>query len=290
MLNKFNTKEVSMGLLAVMVASFIIAGILFFQSGGYNEILSGKYNNHIDETIPLKAEGVKQIKIACDSADVHIIPVDSNEINVHLYGNTGSNDKKKDPKLDAKIENGQLIINVKKNFILGVNFVFFEGITLEISVPKNYAADISVNNSSGNTKIEDLALKSFNCDVASGNISINSVTTEECILKLLSGNAKLESFSGNLKANSASGNVSVDYKEFNNNADISVTSGNAKLNLPSNAEFYLSASALSGNLSNAFPITLTGNEKKNSIEGTVVKDNNKITIKTFSGNIDITKY
>jgi len=289
MFKNMNNKKIALILLLVMVSSFVMAGIIFIASGNYNEIISGKYNHHIDETKLLKADGINQIKINCDSSDVHIIPADTNEIKVHLYGNTGTKNKKDDPKLDAKIVNGQLIIKVNKRFIIGINISLFSGLTLDVSIPRTYSLDISANTSSGNLKVEGFNLNSLSCDLFSGDASIKSVTAKNCIMKLSSGNAKLESFSGNLKVNSFSGNVSVDYKEFKNNVDINSSSGNVKLKLPQSAEFYLNASASSGDIHNSFPITLTSKGWSNKLEGTVVKGDNKIKIKVFSGDIDIIK-
>jgi lia operon protein LiaG len=289
MFNKIDTKKVVLWLFVIMISSFIIAGMIFVQTGGYNEIKSGKYNHQIDETTLLKADNIKQIKIECDSSDVHIIPVDSNEISSHLYGSTGSKDKGNDPKLDAKIVNGQLIIKVKKTFILGINFSLYKGLTLDVSIPRTYSSDISINTNSGNTTVEGFNLNKLNSTQSSGNVSIKSVTSKDCVLKLRSGNVKIDSFSGNLKVNSHSGNVSVDYKEFKNNVNISATSGNVKLRLPQSAEFFINANATSGDVSNSFPITVTGAVRHNKVEGTVVKGDNKIIIKTYSGDIDISK-
>lgn len=285
--NKFSTKKFAFWLFVVTITCFLLSGFIFFQSGGYNKIISDNNNEKIDESKTYKAEGIKQINIACDSSDVHIVPVDSTEITAHLSGSTTSNNNVE--KLDAKIQDGQVIISVKKPFFFGINLNFFSSLKLEVKVPKNYSSDIIINTSSGNTKIENLNLNTLNCKLSSGDLSTDSVTTKDCVLKLSSGNTRLENFSGNLKVHASSGDVSVNYKEFNNNIDVSASSGNLKLKLPESSEFYLKASASSGNVNCGFPMTISKNQSHNKLEGTVVKDTNQIIIKTFSGDVDIIK-
>lgn len=286
---KIDTTKFAFWLLITMVSCFVISAFIFFQSGSFNNIINNKDGQNIDKTKLLKSDGVKLIKIDCDSSDIHIIPVDSSEIAIHLYGKTSKVNKDSNIKIDTKMVNDQLIISVKKPFTFGINLGFFTGLNLDVQVPKNYSSDISVNSSSGNVKIENFSLNNLNLHVSSGDVSINSLTSKDCSLDLSSGSAKLESFIGNLKSNSSSGDVSVDYKEFHNNIDASGSSGSFSLKLPENAEFYLNASASSGDINNEFPLTITKKQGDNKLEGTSINDHNKINIRTSSGDININK-
>lgn len=327
MFKKLNIKKVALWLFIIMIASFAIAGTIFYQSGGYNELVKGTSGHNIDETLPFTANGINEIRIDCDSPNVNIIPSDSNDIRVHFHGTAAVNKNNHYPKLNARIENNKLVIKVDGTITIGINLGIFKELNLDVHVPKTYSSDILVNATSGNIAVQGLNLNNLNCKSNSGNLSLQSVTAKKGQLKTTSGNAtgneinvdrlncqcfsgniKMDSlsstettlkttsgeidvlkFTGDLKANSFSGNVFVEYTTFNNNVDVSATSGEVSIQLPETAEFYLRANASSGKITNTFPLTVDGDKSRHHLEGTVVNGNNRITVKTFSGDIEITK-
>jgi lia operon protein LiaG len=87
---------------------------------------------------------------------------------------------------------------------------------------------------------------------------------------------------------SVSGDLDAKYSEFANNISINTTSGKVKLTLPQGSEFYLKAETVSGKITTDFPVTVTS-QQRNSLEGVAGSDTYRITAKTVSGNITLSK-
>jgi len=328
MFEKWNMKKVVLYLVAIMCVSFGIGfGILASTGWGGINIAGSKYSVKQEKTQAISVQGnqqnkgetnsgsaevnqektseakmVKDINIEVTSADINIISEDRQDVKAVLTGNVSN--KEGEPQLKMDLADGKLLISVKTKSIISFNFI--SNLQLNVYIPKNYENNLKVDASSAKVSIKDFKLKEYSCEVTSGDMTIenmtsdvisvkgssgclrgNNINTKTTSVKLTSGNITLDKFKGDLKGGCSSGNINVGYSEFNNNIDLSATSGNIKINLPAESEFYIDARATSGNVNCDFPITISGKQKDNHLCGTVKSDKNKITINVTSGNIRV---
>jgi DUF4097 and DUF4098 domain-containing protein YvlB len=140
----------------------------------------------------------------------------------------------------------------------------------------------------------------LNASSVSGTVTVNGVKARGLDLGSVSGNLVLTDAScERLTAKSVSG--SVEYSGAltrNGRYDINSHSGSVRLALPASTGFDLTANTFSGAIRSEFAMTIGGDASRDvrgagfsnhSIHGTVGDGSATITVRTFSGNIVITK-
>ncbi len=136
----------------------------------------------------------------------------------------------------------------------------------------------------GNISADVLQLHS-----ASGDLLLDQVNAKKSTVETASGRIRLKGMPGNIEATSTSGDIRLEYGEFNHNIKIGTASGRTEIKLPQNPEFALSFKTASGTGKCDFPVTITGTQKRNNIEGIVTSDRNSITVTSTSGDLAITR-
>lgn len=318
-MKNFNMKKIVLILSGITIICFLIAGLFFVFSynSTYSSSKSGIWKQQtINEEKVYKIENIEDIFIETSSTDVNIIPVDSDEIKINLTGSGKGSSEKSLPKLFTEVKGNKLIIDVKSSGGFGFSIFdgdirfglsFFSGdINLDIYIPKKYKNNLDIDVSSADVIINDLEINNFNFDTSSGDLDIKSFKSNECTFKTSSGDLNLQSFksnestfktssgkinaedfSGDLECVSSSGKIYFEYENFNNNVYIKSSSGDIKLKLPNDSGFHLKADTSSGDIVTDFPISLIGTIKDDYLEGTFGNGDNKIKIKTSSGDIEL---
>lgn len=307
-MKNFSTKKIVLILSGITIISFLLAGILFIftDSSIFDSSRSGIFTKKIINIEKVyDIDNLNDIFIETSSTDVNIIPVDSDEIKIHLYGSAKASSEKSFPKLFTEIQGDKLTIEVRS--FNGFGFSFFSGdINLDIYIPKKYKNNLDIDVSSADVIINDLEINNFNFDSSSGDLDLKSLKSNESIFKTSSGDIDLQSFksnestfktssgkinaedfSGDLECVSSSGKIYFEYENFNNNVYIKSSSGDIKLKLPNDSEFHLKADTSSGDIVTDFPISIIGSIKDDYLEGTFGNGDNKINIKTSSGDIEL---
>lgn len=291
MFENMNIKKIALWLFVTMVISFMIAGSILATNGAGKTLYSHSgtvtpRNIDIEKTFGLS--GIKSIDIDTVSSDIHIIPVDTNEIKVHFYGVGRTNGDSTDPELYSEVNGSRLDVHVKYKIRVNIGFNFqIEHTKLDIYVPKSYSESIKANAVSGNLEMNGLSLDRMQFSSTSGNFTASSVGTKQTNFNSTSGKMNARSFSGNLDFNSVSGGLDVEYSSFNHNISAHTTSGGSKIKLPANSEFNVHFTSVSGKLRNSFPLTTTGLMEKRKIEGSVGRSSNQISIGSVSGDATI---
>lgn len=169
--------------------------------------------------------------------------------------------------------------------------------------------DFKFNSTSGDLKVESIKAAASNIETSSGKVQLNGPSSEKAVVKTTSGDiyweglvsksTQTETFSGkttlkgalgDLNHHSTSGDIEAAYDNFSNNIKIEVSSGMSKLQLPSNSEFGLNYSSSSGKMHlNDFEVTVKGPVEDNNFKGYVKSDKNMITIKSSSGDAEISR-
>ena len=290
------------------------------QEGGSSE---GSFKKEINEEKSFAIDGLKRIDIESISNDINVIESpEGTALRAHLHGTISASSENFIPYLDTSTNGDRIKISIKRKSNNVVGFLR-DNTTLDIYLPKEYVQAISAKNISGDTKIDriqstdfrfssvsgSLQIESLNGDkvdlnstsgdiaianldvktlkhqAISGQIAIENCKIEESTLKTTSGNIRLENSQGNMDIESISGELFVVYKRFNNEMKARTTSGNVHLKLPVMSSFAIETDTVSGNFISDFPITLTGNVNKKSISGRVGSSDNKISVRTISGDI-----
>ena len=79
----------------------------------------------------------------------------------------------------------------------------------------------------------------------------------------------------------------VKYTDFDNNIAIDSSSGDIKITLPADSNFELDSETSSGRIICDYPITISGGQDRNQLEGIVGSGVNKIHLEVSSGDISI---
>ncbi|MCG8513728.1 MAG: DUF4097 domain-containing protein [Halanaerobiales bacterium] len=283
-MKKMNIKKIALILSAISIGAFLIAGLLFvFGINSYGYLEKNIYEEKIHQI-----DNLDLILIKSPSFDVKILPVESDEIKITLTGRGKASSEEIFPRLTTKIIGDKLIIEVKpiRQFSIGFSF-FSSNLKLEIYLPKSYKNNLDLVVSSADVVINDLAINNFNFSTSSGDLDLTSFKANRSIMRVSSGDIIAAGFNGDLEIVSSSGEAYIEYEKFNNNVTLRSSSGNITLKLPPESRFYLKADTSSGNIVTDFPIAIIGSIKEDYLEGTAGDSNNRIEIKTSSGDIEL---
>lgn len=299
-----NIRKIALWLFIIMIVSFSISIILFRSSGvnfwdfanldsdfsGFdqNNAVKGKFTDTINDERYFDLESIDKINVSTASTDIRFIPEERDDIKVHFYGAMASSNKIALPDMISKIENKALSIKINHKNLISIGFNSFN-LNLDIYVPKEYSKAISAKTASGDISLEDLSIKNLNFESVSGDIKSESVYTEKASLKSVSGEIKVEDYKGELTAETVSGDLSLDI--INSIEDIYAhsISGDIKIQLPSNAEFYLESKTTSGEIICDFPISIEGKLSDKNINGSVGNGDARIEVSTVSGDAKISE-
>ncbi|HEX2945303.1 MAG TPA: DUF4097 family beta strand repeat-containing protein [Clostridia bacterium] len=329
MFDSINRKKAVQVLLIVMVASALLAGIIFvvqFGPSGFSIFSSdSSYKNNVDEEKNSAADGIQTLTVRSTSENINIIPDDSSEIRAHFYGSYASSDKTFKPKLVMEKEGSNLIISID-NGNKKLTLTYLSDLKLDVYVPETFNKKFNITSTSGeitaeNIKAESLAIRTtsgmiaakaidtagaavgstsgkieidgsfgdLEIDSTSGAIVSENLTAVETKINSTSGEIKLKGSIDGVTAGATSGTVVIDTDKLTKDMAISTTSGEIIVKLPSDAGFTLGAKSQSGEINCAFPVTVSGDKKHNSLNGTVGNGRCNIALSSTSGNINIAK-
>ena len=282
----------------VVMAIFILlltTGLYALGQGDF------EYDENINEKRFYDLDNIKDLDIRVSSAEIRIKVVNSDKLKVHLHGSSSG----QKPFLDDKESGSNLTIEVKRKSNIGFSR---SNLILDIEIPKGYDRNLEFNNSSGDITLPDLELKdlrinissgdlnmgniavrNFIYDSSSGNLTVNRIESSQTELIASSGSIIIDNFSGNLEVKMSSGNLKVKFVSFNNKVSVDNSSGDITISLPEGANFELYAETSSGKIICDYPITISGEQDRNQLKGTVGSGENRIHVETSSGDISILK-
>ena len=297
---KLNVRKLVIWLAIIMAASFGIAAIILVTTGSFSVD-----TEQIDKTKNFSVEEVKKINIDIVSTDINIIASDSEDIKVHFYGEVSTNIRKDIPELAAYVSGEQLYIEIihPKNIFFGVSIC---RTNMDIYIPENSIEEIKINTVSADTNIEDLEIDDFVYSGVSGDFKAKSLFARDLKLESTSGSFDIRDYTGNIDiyitsgdvvlnggidndsivVTTVSGDINIEQLEEFSNMNVEAISGDVKVKLFEDAQFYLNASTVSGDINNEFPIKISSSGKR-GLEGTVGSDDMAIIVSTTSGDINI---
>ena len=149
-----------------------------------------------------------------------------------------SEDAKEDSKIIAKLyakEASWISIDRTKNGIEiedkseECHFFCFnwDGVNVELFVPKDYAGDFNIDTSYGDVEMGEFALASVKVDSSAGNIELGSAKNIDA--NLSAGNFELGNCYGRVRIDNSMGNVEIDKLEITDDSVIELSMGNVEI-------------------------------------------------------------
>lgn len=294
---------VILGLITIIYFTWISPG--FGQGFLFSERNTGTHE--VEDSLV----GIKEIHITGSSANIQVVPEESNEFSASL-NERGT--KKFELFASKHGDVLKLELKRKKRKFLPqfINFNFFRSeARLTVKVPQQYDNELSLNVVSGNIAVKgspeqplqlatlDVSATSGNITMihldltklvytgTSGNIKADNIRAEQTEWTAKSGNAKLSQVQGNIKVRLTSGNLNIDLEELSGTIDANITSGRTVLDLPDDANFTLNAQVKSGMINCDFPLADATIESHRKWKGTYGSGEHAIDLKATSGMITI---
>lgn len=296
---KFNVKKFVMWLAIIMFASFATAGIILAVTGNLSIAVE-----QIDESKTFEVQEINKIYIDIVSTDINIISTNEEEIRVHFYGEVSTNKKMELPSLVAYQSGDELRIEIiqPKTILIGISIWRTK---LDIYIPEDSIEVLKADTISSDTSVNNLKVDEFDLGTVSGDFKGESLFANELKLGLTSGDVNLKDYTGNIDVKTISGDVVLEdgsqndnievvtvsgdvyvEQEDSSNMNIRTTSGDIEINLSEDAQFYLKATTVSGDIETRFPIKIISSGRR-ELEGIVGSDEKEITVSTTSGDIAV---
>jgi lia operon protein LiaG len=301
---KFTVRNLVLVLAIVMLASFLMAGILGatilpFRGGS----LFNPPTEPFDQIREFEVDAVTAIEADTISTDINIIPVDEGSvIKVHLYGRVTPDVL---PAEFARLSGNRLSVNVRPRLAISGNSRI--DLTLDIYVPRGYVESLRVDTVSGDLNVtaldvakinfksvsgamdaSDLNLESMDFQSVSGNLRGRQFSAGRGDFRTTSGDVDITGYSGHITARSVSGNLTVEFGDFNHNIAFDTTSGRTRLYLPGDAGFTIRLETVSGKVNSDFPLSVHSSSR-NRFEGNIGDSDNIIRVKSVSGDVNLNK-
>lgn len=105
--------------------------------------------------------------------------------------------------------------------------VNWDGVNIELSVPKDYAGDFDINTSYGDVEIGNFELSTMKLDSSAGDIELGSAKNVSA--ELSAGNFKLGNCYGRVKIDNSMGNVEIDHLDISEDSAIELSMGNVEI-------------------------------------------------------------
>jgi DUF4097 and DUF4098 domain-containing protein YvlB len=181
---------------------------------------------------------------------------------------------------------------------------------------KSVSGDVHVSPLGGSAKIgcvsgdvELLGAAGVDVDLVSGDLTLENIAGDAHVKAVsgdigatrIKGSVEVEAVSGDIDLLDVSGAQAVSVKsvsgdityvgriEAGGRYDIEAHSGDVRMTIPADSAFDLKCNTFNGDIDSDFDITVVGKISPREIRGTVGKGGATITLKTFSGNVDLKK-
>lgn len=103
----------------------------------------------------------------------------------------------------------------------------WDGVNIELFVPKDYAGEFNIETSYGDVELGDFELASIKLDSSAGNVEIGS--TKDINAELSAGNFELGNCYGYARIDNSMGNVEIDRLDITENSEIKLSMGNVSI-------------------------------------------------------------
>jgi DUF4097 and DUF4098 domain-containing protein YvlB len=283
---KVNVKKLLISLVAIMLGSFLISGLIFLAIGGLSSVVINAGQAKTSKIFP--ARDTVQINVNTVNTDITIIPVADKNIKIDFYGNIATSLARKVPELAAQQEGGVLNIVINYPNASVLDFINTETLKLDIYVPQEFSGGIFAETISGSFKTGKFNLENFEFKSTSGSFEASSLSASDIKVDSTSGKVVLKDVEGSIDISNISGNVELTLRSLISDLKIKTISGRVAVFLPDKSEFNFELASISGSIENEFGAQIKFADGRN-FKGTVGTGVNKLTVNTTSGEIKLKK-
>lgn len=287
--------------LAAAVMVLVVAGLCVFlyfytknpaqidvTDSGSSKGMFGYTSFAVDESGELSTDGIEALSISGISADITVRYEDSNAIKAHFYGNIHLLSGSPEAHLTMTVDGGTAKIEVEPRGVTTYR-IGTSDLKLDVVVPLSLKASLSVHGVSGRVAlVGDVYVDSVDLNTVSGSISAGNAQVKGAFeVNTVSGGIDIGDVTAkSYIANSISGSVTASKVTGADLIKLGSISGRVDLGLPSDAQFDISASSVSGKVSCSFPVVIESSTDKKLV-GRVGNGDTNIDITTVSGSISI---
>ena len=266
--------------------------ISYFEDNSVSELLD---EDEIYNVYSFNANKIDDVEISLVAEKLIILPANSNEITVELYGTWN---KKNEP--EVSYTNNTLTIKQKEK--KGINY---HKRTVVVKLPAEKITqntEVIIANVSGGIQLSDFELSKLNIANVSGSMKLDNIICESSILESVSGSVKvgncsindleIESVSGSIKATgyfdeveaeAVSGSIKVqNQKDFTKDSSFSTISGSITIDLPTDTNARIDCSSTSGSV-----LCEHTNTKAKSLDQKLGQASYELEANSMSGSIKI---
>lgn len=306
----------------VIIISVLSAGYSGKRGGRMYFVLGGKVRLRNEIEIPLS--DIDNLKVSYTSDNLEVYPIEGDTVIIKEYLISD----KKDALADVEINDRTAVITGGRAAVITI-FGFFTGTErIELYLPKEGIADLSLRTTSGNITTKDgfsVEAENLELTAGSGNIKWFDSAAEKMNIQAGSGNIGLTGFGGNVSAQAGSGNITAErlsgtmvmetgsgnitVRELSGEGNVTAGSGNVKvevsqatgdieaktgsgnihMTLPKELSFQIEIQTGSGNINTSFDDILSYNKKGNQAGGNIGGNPScLIRAEANSGNVRIT--
>lgn len=245
----------------VLIGCIILGGIMTMLKWDFTKLSTVKYETNNYEI----AGGFKNISIKANTADILFVASESQDCTIICY-------EQEKVRHTVAVEDNTLAIEVKDSRrwyeYIGINF---DTPQITVYIPQGEYGALSVKSSTGDIRVENMAIETLKLSVTTGSITVSDITCQEDInISVSTGKAKLSDIvCKNVVSSGNTGDIFLQNVIASEKISIKRSTGNVSLEHADAADIFVK--------------TDTGN-----VTGTLLSDKVFIT-QTDTGKISVPK-
>jgi lia operon protein LiaG len=291
--------------LVIAIVCFATAGILIVSSDDNLFDSDSKLAQQYDEEFTEPSSDITKINIDVVSSDIEFYTHEEDLVKVIIKGKSLILGMKDEREFQVGSNEGVLEINENQERKAWFGATIYNDINIKVYIPSDYTGDIiikavssdieistlkvdnrlEIETVSGDIELVQMTVKELSLVTVSGDIDLEDVNADSSTIKTVSGDIEGKRVHGDISMKTTSGDIDLIYMSETFNLYVETISGDVELNLLNHVEFIYDFSTTSGDID----VRLDGLKKSTGrdISGQFGDTNNKIIIKTVSGDIEL---
>jgi len=194
----------------VTAGALCIAAVIGFAAGGFRPWEPGRAGTTIDERATLPLDGTAVVAITASSDMVRILEGSGPNVEAWLHGSVGTRSPDAIPHIQAEKAGTRADIGLRRKSSAAFGF-FWNNLTLEVSVPRGYAGQVTAQTSSGDIEVADHGFAGLQLTTSSGSIRAGVLAATALSMHTTSGDLSARGVKApRVDLSSTSGRISVE--------------------------------------------------------------------------------
>lgn len=219
--------KIALWIFIALLISGVMCGLSFLSDvnrlGGWDKVVFGVGTQYdVQDTKEMESSSIRRIEVSVSSPATTLTVSDSQKVNASLTGSVRTSNPKAVPYLEMNVSGDTLYIAEKRQATLTIGF-YSSNIKLDISIPAEFAGELSFSGSSSDFNASAVKLSSLSIQTSSGNVTLGSIDLATgfefgtssgniTVNELKADSARFSSSSGDKKINSLEVNGDVTFE------------------------------------------------------------------------------